>query len=287
MAEHRAHARPALRAEYGDADGSVEQRARRSRSSRSSARAGDELAQPAARAAEWSLRHAYDNVAPYRARCVAAGVASRRPAHARRPRALSVHDEAGSARRTIRSGCSPCRASRSSASTPRAARPASRRWSATRARDIDTWAALMARSIRAAGGRAGRHRPRRLRLRPVHRRPRRALRRRAARLHRDPDVGRADREAGAAHRRFPARHHHGHAVVHADHRSRSSRGRACDPRAMLAARSASSARSRGRKPCARDIEAARGHRRRRSLWPVGGDRSGRGQPNASRARTVR
>ena len=62
---------------------------------------------------------------------------------------------------------------------------------------------------------ARRHGPRRLRLRPVHRRPRRALRRRARRLHRDSDVGRADREAGAAHLRPEAEHHHGHALVHA------------------------------------------------------------------------
>jgi phenylacetate-CoA ligase len=46
-------------------------------------------------------------------------------------------------------------------------------------KDIDTWADLMARSIRAAGGRPGDIGARRLRLRPVHRRPRRALRRRA------------------------------------------------------------------------------------------------------------
>ena len=38
---------------------------------------------------------------------------------------------------------------------PRAARPASRPWSATRGADLDTWAALVARSIRAAGGRRG------------------------------------------------------------------------------------------------------------------------------------
>jgi phenylacetate-CoA ligase len=82
-------------------------------------------------------------------------------------------------------------------------------------KDIDNWADLVARSIRAAGGRPGRHGPRRVRLRPLHRRPRRALRRRARRLHRDPDVGRADREAGPAHHRPEAEHHHGHALVHA------------------------------------------------------------------------
>ena len=66
---------------------------------------------------------------------------------------------------------------------------------------------------------ARRHRARGLRLRPLHRRPRRALRRRARRLHRDPDVGRPDREAGAADPRLQARHHHGHAQLHAgDHR---------------------------------------------------------------------
>ena len=41
------------------------------------------------------------------------------------------------------------------ACTPRPARPASRSSSATRRKDIDNWADLMARSIRAAGGRAG------------------------------------------------------------------------------------------------------------------------------------
>ena len=116
---------------------------------------------------------------------------------------------------TIRSACSRCRASRWRASTPRPAPPASRRSSATRCDDIDTWADLVARSIRAAGGRPRRHGPRRLRLRPVHRRPRRALRRRARRLHGDPDVGRADREAGPADQRLQARHHHGHALLHA------------------------------------------------------------------------
>ena len=56
------------------------------------------------------------------------------------------------------------------------------------AKDIDMWATVMARSIRAAGGRARRHHPRRLRLRPLHRRAGRALRRREARRHGDPDV---------------------------------------------------------------------------------------------------
>ena len=49
------------------------------------------------------------------------------------------------------------------------------------ARDIDNWAGLMARSLRAAGGPAGPQGAQRLRLRPVHRRAGRALRHRAAR----------------------------------------------------------------------------------------------------------
>ena len=56
---------------------------------------------------------------------------------------------------TIRSGCSPCRASRSCASTPRAAPPASRPWWATRRATSTTGPALVARSIRAAGGGPG------------------------------------------------------------------------------------------------------------------------------------
>ena len=63
--------------------------------------------------------------------------------------------------------------------------------------DIDLWTDLMARCMACAGA-AGRHRAQRLRLRPVHRRARRALRRRAARLHRRAGVRRHDRAAGHA-----------------------------------------------------------------------------------------
>ncbi len=58
--------------------------------------------------------------------------------------------------------------------------PASRPSSATPQDDIDIWSDVMARSIRAAGGRPGDEDAQRLRLRPVHRRARRALRRRSA-----------------------------------------------------------------------------------------------------------
>ena len=57
--------------------------------------------------------------------------------------------------------------------------------------------------------------PQRLWLRPVHRRPRRALRRGKARLHRGAGVRRHDRAAGAADQRLQARHHHGNAELHA------------------------------------------------------------------------
>ena len=65
----------------------------------------------------------------------------------------------------------------------------------------------------------GRRRParrpaaRRLRLRAVHRRARRALRSRAAGLHRGPDQRRHDRAPGAADQRLRAADHHGHPVV--------------------------------------------------------------------------
>ena len=86
--------------------------------------------------------------------------------------------------------------------------------------DIDTWSQLMARSIRAAGGRSDRQDPRRLWLRPVHRRPRRPLRRRVSGRRRHSGRRRLHRAAGAAHPRFQARHHHGDAVLYAGDRRR-------------------------------------------------------------------
>ncbi len=116
--------------------------------------------------------------------------------------------------------------------------------------DLDIWADLMARSIRAAGGRPRRHRARGLRLRSVHRRPRRALRRGAAWLHGGPGVRRHDRASGAADLRLPAVDHHGHAVVHARaaRRVRASGNRSAEHRHC---RSGSSAQSRGPRRCAR------------------------------------
>ena len=214
------------------------------------------------------------------------GVHPAGPALARGSGAFPVHGEGATCATTIRSACSPCRASESCACTHRAARPASRRSSATPRRTSTRGRTLMARSIRAAGGRRRRHRARRLRLRALHRRARRPLRRRAAGLHGDPDVGRADREAGAAHLRLQARHHHGDAVVHAR-----------DRRGVRAAGHRSAQRARcsvgifGAEPWTEamraQIEAAHGHRCRRHLRPVGGDRARASRTSASRPRTAR
>ena len=102
-----------------------------------------------------TLQHAYDNVPHYRRAFDAAGVhpsdcksladlakfpftSQGRPARQLPLRHVRRAARAGGAR--------PCQL---------AAPPASPRWWATRKRDIDTWADLVARSIRAAGGRAG------------------------------------------------------------------------------------------------------------------------------------
>ena len=57
--------------------------------------------------------------------------------------------------RTTRSACSRCRRTRCGASTRRRARPGRPTVVGYTARDIDTWAGLMARSMRAAGARPG------------------------------------------------------------------------------------------------------------------------------------
>ena len=153
---------------------------------------------------QWSLAHAYDNVAHYRKAFDAAGV---RPDDCRSLADLARFPF------TVKSDLRDNypfgmfavpreQVARIHASSGTTGKPTVVGYTRN---DIDTWATVMARSIRAAGGRAGRPRARRLRLRLVHRRPRRALRRREARLHRHPDVRRTDREAGPAHRRLQAR----------------------------------------------------------------------------------
>ena len=167
---------------------------------------------------KWTLQHAYDNVPHYRRAFDARGRASGRPEDAGRPGEVPVHGEEGPARQlSVRPVRRAARAGGARACVV-AARPASRPSSATRSSDIDTWADLVARSIRAAGGRPGDM---------VHIAYGYGLFTGGLGAHYgaerlgctvDPDVGRADREAGAADPRLPARHHHGDAVVHAEHR---------------------------------------------------------------------
>ena len=82
-------------------------------------------------------------------------------------------------------------------------------------KDIDTWSNLVARSIRAAGGRRG------MRVHVAYGYGLftgglgRSLWRRGGGLYGDPHVGRPDRAAGAAHHGLPTRHHHDHAELHA------------------------------------------------------------------------
>ena len=96
---------------------------------------------------------------------------------------------------------------------------------------------------------AGRPAAQRLRLRAVHRRPRRALRRREARLHRGPGLRRHDRAAGPADRRLRPADHHGDAVVHARDRRRDAPP-GPRPAGSRRCRSGSSAPSRGPTRCA-------------------------------------
>ncbi len=97
---------------------------------------------------------------------------------------------------SIRSACSPGRTTSWRGCTPRRAPPASPRWSATPLEDIDNWADLMARSLYSRRRAPRRRGAQRLRLRPVHRRPGRALRRRAAGRGGGAGVGRIDRAPG-------------------------------------------------------------------------------------------
>ena len=83
--------------------------------------------------------------------------------------------------------------------------------------DLATWAEPRG-ALDSGGRRPRRHESAcRVRLWLVHRRAGCALRRRSRGLHGDSDVGRPDRKAGAVDSRFRARHHHGHAELHAGH----------------------------------------------------------------------
>jgi phenylacetate-CoA ligase len=102
----------------------------------------------------WSVRHCYDHVAPYRARCAAAGV---HPDDLRTPADLARFPF--TTKQDLRDGypfglfaVPRERVVRVHASSGTTGKPTVVGYTA---RDIDTWASLMARSIHAAGGRPG------------------------------------------------------------------------------------------------------------------------------------
>ena len=114
----------------------------------------DELQALQLRRLQWTLRHAYDNVAHYRAAFDAAGV---------RPDDLRTLDDLARFPFTVKTDLRDHypfgmfavpreRVVRIHASSGTTGRPTVVGYTA---KDIDTWATVMARSIRAAGGRAG------------------------------------------------------------------------------------------------------------------------------------
>ena len=117
------------------------------------------------------------------------------------------------------------------------------------------------------------HPAQRLRLRAVHRGPRRALRGGEARLHGGPGVRRDDRAAGHPDPGLPPRHHHGHAVLHARHRGRNAAPGTGPGRVVAEVRHL----RRGtvdERDAPRDGNPA-GHRRHGHLRAVRGDGAGR------------
>lgn len=114
----------------------------------------DELASLQFDRLRWSLRHAYDHVAPYRAKCVAFDV---HPDDLTEPGALRrfPFTEKSDLREAYPYGlfATPLdRLARLHASSGTTGRPTVVGYTA---RDLERWAGLVARSIRAAGGRPG------------------------------------------------------------------------------------------------------------------------------------
>ena len=221
----------------------------------------------------WSLRHAYDNVPHYRDAFDAAGVhpddlqgPGRTWPSSRSPRKADLRDNYPFGMFAVPRE----QVVRVHATSGTTGRPTVVGYTAD---DIDIWATR--HGPLDPGGRraAGAHRARRVRLRAVHRRARRALRRRAARLHRGPGLRRHDRAAGHPDQRLPAGHHHGHAVVHAGHRRRDGAPGPRPGRLLAAVR-----HLRRRAVDQRDAGRDRGQgrpRRHRHLRPVRGDGPGR------------
>ena len=167
----------------------------------------------------WTLRHAYANVAFYRKKFDAAGVS---PEDCRSLEDLAsfpvtTKDDLRENYPTGMFAVPAAELRRIHASSGTTGQPTVVGYTQA---DVDTWSGLMARSIRAAGGRPGDM---------VHVAYGYglftgglggALRRRAAGLHGHPRVGRHDRTAGQADRRPAAAGDHGHSDLHADHLGR-------------------------------------------------------------------
>ena len=232
---------------------------------------------------QWSVRHAYDHVAalPPRLRR-----GRRRPGRhrvARRPRPAAVHDQGDAARQLpVRHVRGAARGRRTPPRLERHDRQADRRrLHPRRPRHVGR----RRRAVDPRGRRAARDdAAQRLRLRPVHRRPRRARRRRAPRLHGRAGLRRHDGAPGAADPRLRARRHHGDAVLHALDRRRDG-GAGRRPALDLAQGRHLRRRAVDQRHAPRDRGAPR-HARRRHLRPVRGDRARRGAASAWRPRTA-
>ncbi len=196
-----------------------------------------------------TVRNAYDHVPLHRS---AARRRRRRPP--RRSRVSTTCARCRSRSRptcatTIRSGCSRGRVAglaRLHASSGTTGKPTVVGYTRTDSRHLGRPDGALDRVRRGAPRRRD---PQRVRLRPLHRRARRALRRRAARRHRRADVGRLDRAAGRADRGLRRARAVRDALVRARDR-RGGRTAWASTSAHRGSRSDSSAPSRGARRCA-------------------------------------
>ena len=236
----------------------------------------DELSAIQLERLKWSVKHAYENVAHYREKCQAKSVHPDDLRDARGSVQLPVHHKAGPARQLPVRPVRGAERSAWRASTPRAAPPASRRSSATRGATSTpgpTWsrarsappAAVRATWCHVAygyglftGGLGAHYGAERLGCTVI------------------PMCGGQTEKQVQLIQDFKPRHHHGDAVLHAEHRRGDASARA-STRGRRRSRSASSAPSRGPRRCATTIESQARHRRGRHLRPVRGDGPGRRQ----------
>jgi enoyl-CoA hydratase/carnithine racemase len=177
----------------------------------------DELAALQLERLAWSLRHAYQNVAPYRSKCDACG------AHPDDFRSLGdLARFPFTTKQDLRDGypfglfaVPREQVVRIHASSGTTGKPTVVGYTAP---DIETWASLMARLDSRRRWTARRHRPRGLRLRPVHRRVGRALRRRKLGCTVVPMSGGQTEKQVQLIVDFKPRRDHGDADLPAEHR---------------------------------------------------------------------